>query len=99
MRRGFTLVELLASAALSALLMLAVLQVIASVVRSRAALARESSAAPLPWRADLLDTLRFDLTNGRDVRFEPGRVTIVGHGSLDPGTLSPRHEPAEVAYA
>lgn len=95
MRKAFTILEMLAATALAALLMLAVLHVIGSVGRTRAALAREFDPA---WRAQVLETLRLDLTHSTGVRYEPNGVTLTGHAGLDRATLAPDHKPVTVAY-
>jgi prepilin-type N-terminal cleavage/methylation domain-containing protein len=96
MRRAFTLLELLASTALAALLMLAVLRVVGSLGASRAALARQPQVQP--WRGDLVETLRRDLTNASQITFGPDSVTLVGHGSLDPIDVTLGHQPVTVVY-
>jgi prepilin-type N-terminal cleavage/methylation domain-containing protein len=96
MRRAFTLLELLACTALTAMLMLAVLQIVGSLGASRAVLARRPQVQP--WRADLLDTLRRDLTNASQVTFQSGGMTLVGHASLDPADLTLGHQPATIVY-
>jgi prepilin-type N-terminal cleavage/methylation domain-containing protein len=96
MRKAFTLLELLACTALTALLMLAILKIVASLGASRAALARQPQVEF--WRADLLDTLRRDLTNASQVRFQAGGITLVSHASLDPADLAFGHQPATVFY-
>lgn len=95
MRRAFTILEMLAATALAALLMLAVLHVIGSVGRTRAAMAREPDGA---CRADLLDTLRLDLAHSTGVRYQTDGVTLTGHAGLDRATLAPSHEPVTVTY-
>ena len=96
MRRAFTILELLAATALTALLMVAVLHVISSLGRSRAALARQPDAGA--WRSDLLDTLRRDLSNATAADFRQDGITLVGHGALDRATLAHIHEPVTVIY-
>ena len=94
-RRAFTAVELLAATALAAALMLVVVRVIGSIGRAQ----RDVAAGPSDaWKADLLDTLRRDLANARDVRPEGGRLVITGVGSLDRDTLSPGHDAVTVVY-
>ena len=95
MRRAFTILEMLAATALTALLMLAVLHVIGSVGRSRAAMARQPDSA---WRANVLETLRLDLGHSTGVRFQPDGITLTGHAGLDPLTLAPDHQPVSVTY-
>ena len=96
MRRAFTILELLAATALTALLMVAVLLVVGSLGRSRAALAHQPDAGA--WRSDLVDTLRRDLTNAAGCDFRQNGMTLVGHGSLDRATLAHGNEPVTVVY-
>jgi hypothetical protein len=96
MRKAFTILELLAATALTALLMVAVLHVVGTIGASRAALARQADAGA--WRADLLDQLRRDLTNASKVSFGQNSMTLAGHGALDARTLELRHEPVTVVY-
>ena len=96
MRRAFTIRELLAATALTALWMVAVLHVVGAIGASRAALARQADVGA--WRGDLLDLLRRDLTNASKVSFRPDSITLVGHGALDPGTLAFGHEPVTIVY-
>jgi hypothetical protein len=96
MRRAFTILEMLAATALTALLMLAVFQVIGSIGRTRAAMAKQPETGF--WRADLLDTLRRDLSNSTAIRYETGGVTLIGHAALDRATLAPTDEPVTVTY-
>lgn len=97
-RRGFTLIELLASMALTTLLMLAIFQVLASVARQGRALAAADRSSIEPWQADLINTIRWDLSNAVRVAGESNHYVIQGHGSLDRATLEPRHVPTEVTY-
>jgi hypothetical protein len=97
MRRAFTILELLAATALTALLMAAVLHVVGAIGASRAALARQSDAGAA-WRADLFELLRRDMTNASKVTFRPDGMTLTGHGALDAGTREFRHEPVTVVY-
>jgi hypothetical protein len=96
MRRAFTILELLAATALTALLMIAVLHVIGSLGRSRAALLRQPDAGA--WRSDLLDSLRHDLANATTASFRPNCITVAGHGALDRNTFARIHEPVTVVY-
>lgn len=101
---GFTLIELLAASALSALLMLVLFQVIASLGRSRAAMERVAagkmqSATQTAWKSDLLDLIRWDLANATETDLKPGRATLTGHGALDRQSLAAAQEPVTVLYA
>lgn len=96
MRRAFTLLELLAATALSALLMVAVLNVLAAVGRDRRAMAERPG--PQVWRADLLDTVRQDLAGSTGIRYGNNAVFLTGHAALDRETLAPRDEPVMVSY-
>jgi hypothetical protein len=97
MKRGFTLIEMLAASALTALLMITMVAVIASVARSDLAAARRAAANP--WPPDLVKTLRDDLLNSRTLRCEPVTLTMEGFASIDPMTLRPTHRQTQVRYA
>lgn len=96
---GFTLLELLAASALAAVLMVVMLQVIASLARGRVVLERETAAGPAPWQADLVEIIRWDLFHATDGTAEPNRLRLAGHGSLDRATLEAAHRPVTVVYA
>ena len=72
MRRGFTIVEMLGATVLSALLMVAVLTVVASVGRTQRAFDTATMAAD--DSADVFALLRFDLANARDVPRRQGHA-------------------------
>jgi prepilin-type N-terminal cleavage/methylation domain-containing protein len=96
MRRGFTLVEMLAATALSAVLLVTMLAVIASLGRERRAAAATNRAEVPPGVVELI---RWDLVNARELNGEAGRVTLSGYGALDPDALAPLgHRPIEVVY-
>ena len=97
-RGAFTLVELLASMALTTLLMLAIFQVLASVARQGRALAERERSTSEPWQADLINMLRWDLANAQSTLRQGERTILRGHGSLRRSNLSPRHAPADVSY-
>jgi prepilin-type N-terminal cleavage/methylation domain-containing protein len=101
---GFTLIELLAASALAALLMLVLFQVIGSLGRSRAALERAAagemqSAAQTAWKSDLLDLIRWDVTNAAEINVKPGVMTLTGHAALDRRSLAAKQEPVTIVYA
>jgi hypothetical protein len=96
MRKAFTTLELLAATALTALLMVTVLQVVGSIGRTRAAMAKQGEVGA--WRSDVIDAIRHDLSNSTRARFDPDRVTLTGHAALDRGTMAAAHEPVTVTY-
>src|SRR5439155_1491381 len=83
---------LLAATALSAVLMLAVLQVLGTLGRSRSAMERRAEAAA-PWREDLTETLRCDLTGAGGIRYGPNSILLAGHAALRRTGLAPADEP------
>ena len=98
---AFTLVELLASLAASALLMLAVLTVVAHLgrdalrARGRTAISRADAPSDAVW-----SLLRWDLLHGRQLQSDPdGKwIVIKGFGGIDPATRAPSARPALVRY-
>jgi hypothetical protein len=95
-RRAFTILELLAATALTALLMAAILHVVGSLGVTRATLARQGGGAAVD--SGMLDQLRRDLTNATAAAFARGSMTLTSHESLDPATLNSSHEPVNVTY-
>jgi hypothetical protein len=94
--RGFTLVETLAATVLAALLLITVMTVIASLGRERRDMARRAVADPT---ADLVDVIRWDLVNARDVTPTRDGVSIDGFASLDPKSRERAgHRPVRVLY-
>lgn len=96
MRRGFTLIEILATTALAALLLLAGFKVIASFGRARTTLARQEAARS--YVPEVADLLRLDLANARYMKARPNELTLTGYCGLDPDTLDPNHRPVTVRY-
>jgi len=96
MRRAFTLLELLAATALSALLMVAVLHVLGTISRDRQSMA--GRPGPQVWRADLVDTFRRDLAGSTGVRYGTNALVLTGQAALDRRTVAPRDEPVTVSY-
>ena len=96
MRRGFTLIEILATTALAALLLLAGFRAIASLGRARAALAAQE--ARRTYAPEVVDLLRLDLSNARYMKARAGELTLTGYCGLDATTLEPTHRPATVRY-
>lgn len=95
-RSAFTLVEMLASTVLATLLMMAVLAVVASIGRTQRIIETRDESAT--WPAGVMEMVRFDLLNARDVKIGDDRLVLSGFGSLDAATLEPTHRPVEVEY-
>jgi len=96
--RAFTLVELLATTALAAVVMAALMQVIAGLDRSEGL----SSAGPETgelWRMNLVETLRHDIALTRRVTVIDGALVLEGPLGLDPVTLQRDHLPVRVRYS
>ncbi len=89
---GFTLIELVAATALSAVLLTTVLAVVRTVNRP-------DPAGAAPDDAPLARQLRWDLANAVVLRTDAGGLTLAGHGSLDPDTLEPTGRPVVVTYS
>ena len=91
-RDGFTLVELVAATALSALLLVVVLSVVRSIRPGVAAGPAADVAGPLARQ------LRWDLANAVVMRTDDRGLTLAGYGSLDPATLAATGTAAVVVY-
>lgn len=96
MKRAFTILELLAATALTAVLMVAVLHLVGSLGRGRDAITKHADDSA--WRMDLLEMLRRDLTNATQMTMAQNRVVLIGSGALARGSLVPQHEPVTVTY-
>ncbi len=96
MRRGFTIIELLAASALAALLTLAGFRVIASINRSNAAMAKQESIAP--DTAVIIELLRRDLVHARYIKAARNTLSLAGHGGVSPADYSATHLPALIVY-
>lgn len=93
---AFTLIEMLTATALTTLLMLLVLAVIAGVGRSEAILAMQIRHDS--WPPSLVQLVRWDLAHAAKVTAADIGFTLEGHGALDPATSSPNGQPAKVQY-
>ena len=95
-RRAFTLIELVASAVLAAMMMIALVNVIWSAARDTRQLRDEQLT-----RASvtlLIDRLRADLHNARGISFDAGGITLHGFIGEDPTTLGSTLLLATVRY-
>lgn len=85
MKRAFTLIEMLAATALSALLMVGLMRVIGTVRspgRSEPSI-RDRNASEAPDRLqDAADLIQWDLVHARTIRWGQNTVTLEGYGSL-----------------
>lgn len=94
--RGFTLIEVMLTTALTAVILIAVLGVTASLGRSQKALARHADQEQ--GHGEIVELLRRDLAQAQEARFSQGGVEIIGFGALDPATLEPSQRPATIVY-
>jgi hypothetical protein len=88
---------MLVATMLSAMLMAGILAVLAGVARDRKHLnAAETSNNPQA----VLDRLQWDLTNAQTLLLPASEnwVVLVGHGAIDPGTLSSNGRLCRVTY-
>jgi prepilin-type N-terminal cleavage/methylation domain-containing protein len=95
--KAFSLIEMLVATAVSAVLMAAVLVVVAGVSRDRK---RITMMEAKPQTAGIVSRLQWDLTNAeRFASSSDGRsLILIGHGSIDRGTLTPNGRLAKVTY-
>lgn len=94
---AFTLIEVLAAVALSAVLLMVLVTVAVSVKKGERRLA--AHAAEGERHAALFDLVRHDLVHARTITIEKNLLIIDGYGALDGETLAPLHRPAIVTYA
>jgi hypothetical protein len=95
-RAAFTLIELVASAVLAAMMMAALLSIVWSAIRESNQL-RASSAGRFPFTL-LADQLRCDFHNARGMLVDPGGITLHGFLARDPNTRQPLLVPGRVRY-
>jgi Prokaryotic N-terminal methylation motif len=92
---GFTLIELVASAVLTAILMTALLNVVWSAARESRQL-RQAAISQFPTSL-LVERLRVDFQNARGMAIEPSGITL--HGFLSASTLLPGQVRYEIRRA
>lgn len=95
-RNGFTLIELVASAVLTAMLMAGLLGVVWSAVRESNQL-RQSETTRFPV-TQLVSQLRHDFHNARGMRVDAAGVTLHGFLGRDRRTMQPTLAPGRVRY-
>lgn len=94
---AFTLIELLASTLLSAMLML----VIVGLMRTTTAQSKAARHAlqSNPPTSILADQIRRDFVNAKHIEIRPNRVRVAGYMAQDVRTGRQTFRPAEVTYA
>jgi prepilin-type N-terminal cleavage/methylation domain-containing protein len=94
---GFTLIEMVAAAALAAILLGAALAVFSGIARDRARLVA-SQPHEVQNNAALMELLRKDLASATSMTFGTNLVVLQSFGSLDPATLESVDRPSRVTY-
>ena len=94
---GFTLIEMVAAAALAAILLGAALAVFSGIARDRARLVA-SQPHEVQSNALLMELLRKDLASATSMTFGTNRLVLQTFGSLDPVTLESVDRPSRVTY-
>ena len=95
-RTAFTLIELIASAALASLMMAGIFTVTWSALRESRQLERSTVSDFPPTK--LIEQLRVDLQHARGMRIEPAGLTLHGFVARDPITKRPVLAPGRVQY-
>lgn len=91
---GFTLLELVVAVVLTAIMAVAVANVLRSLLGEQRMYRRDSHPAP-----QLNALLRQDLLNSRYYRITPDGLQLLGHNGSDPRTGQPQLTSAEVTLA
>jgi len=96
---GFTMIELLAVMAITALLAAGVLTTVATVSRDRSRMKRAFLNQP-ESQARLVDLLRRDIACAREIGGDDagGRIELIGYASIDPRTGERQARPAQIVY-
>lgn len=95
-RNAFTLIELVASAVLTVMMMAGLLGIVWSTVRESNEL-RQSAISRFPV-THLAEQLRIDFHNAQGMSIDSGGVTLHGFLGRDPETLQPMLVPDSVRY-
>lgn len=95
-RPAFTLIELVASAVLTAMMMAALMSVVWSAVREQNQLRRTATGRFPATR--LIDAMRSDFQNARGMAMDSRGVTLHGFLARDPRTRQPLLVPGRVRY-
>ena len=94
---GFTTLELLFAAALTVMLMAAILSLIGSINRAGAVMA-DNDRGITTDRQHLVELFRRDLAEAQSGQFGNNLTILEGFCSLDQVTLQPTHRPVRVRY-
>ena len=94
---GFTLIEMVAAAALAAILLGAALAVFSGIARDRARLVA-SQTYEVENNAALFELLRKDIASATSMTFDHNVLVLQSFGSLDPATLESVDRPSRVTY-
>ncbi len=93
---AFTMIEMLAATALTALAMVVVLRVIAGIGQSRSALMAQENRNP--WPASLTQLVRWDIAHAQKMFTTADGFSLEGVGGLDPTTRAPDGQPVNIQY-
>ena len=94
---GMTLIEVVAASALAVLMMAAISGVLKSLRAQKSALG--AGAADTRWQRSLVDRMRWDLMNSRDMITSPRKLQLMGFCGRDPASTETTHRLVEVVYA
>lgn len=94
--KAFTLIEALASTALAALLIVAVLGVSQSTARHHKAM--DSLDRNPAWVGQVFERIDRDLQHARSYSVNNGHLKLAGYSSLDTKTFEPTHRPVIIEY-
>lgn len=96
-QRGFTLLELLITITLAAMLMVAVMNVIAGLSATGRAMNQIQDMNSSPRALESM--IQWDIDNSDEIRIDSQRgLIMLGHASIHPTTMEPTHQPVEVCY-
>ncbi len=95
---GFTLIEVLATVTLSALLMLGLMGVIGSLGRSGVLSSPTRQLRPTQRLENAADQIARDLQHARKLRVEYDRVICLSYRSIDPTTGAIDQRPSQIEY-
>jgi hypothetical protein len=92
-----TLIELMAASALAALLMTAMFGLLRAMSVQRNTLFKNRVIEP--WRDQLVEQLRWDFSNARQMSVTPEELHLVGYGGCDFATKAATLRPTEIIYS